>query len=92
MTIEVFLCVYLLFTNLLTFTIFGIDKFKASFQLWRISEKTLLLLFISGGWMGGWMGVLLFRHKINNQRFLASLFLISISWIAGIIVFLTLQN
>ena len=41
--------VYLGVINILSFLIYGLDKLKAKYHKWRISEKTLLLLAIVGG-------------------------------------------
>jgi uncharacterized membrane protein YsdA (DUF1294 family) len=42
------ICYILLALNLLTFIIYGIDKWKAKKSKWRISEATLLLLAVIG--------------------------------------------
>ena len=80
MTTEKFLCAYLIFINILTFTAFGIDKLKAKMHWWRIPEKTLLLLALIGGVIGGWLAMILFRHKIKDNSFLPYMILISIIW------------
>jgi uncharacterized membrane protein YsdA (DUF1294 family) len=92
MTIEMFLCAYLLLINLLTFILFGLDKAKASTHSWRIPEKTLLLLSFAAGFPGGWLAMLLFRHKIKDFSFLPYMILITLSWLIGIIVFLRLNS
>ena len=92
MTISTFFCVYLILINSLTFIAFGFDKFKAIAHLWRIPEKILILLALLGGLVGGWIAMLLFRHKIKDHSFLPFMMLITVSWLIGIIVFLTLKN
>ena len=37
---------YLLVINILTFAVYGIDKWKATQARWRISEATLLMLAV----------------------------------------------
>ena len=37
---------YILLINLITFLLFGIDKYKAKKGLWRIPEKVLFLFAI----------------------------------------------
>ena len=88
MTIERFLCSYLIFINLLTFIVFGIDKLKATAHLWRIPEKILLLISFFGGLACALLAMFLFRHKIKDYSFLPYMILITISWLIGIIVFL----
>ena len=48
---------YLIFINIITFMVYGIDKLKAKKGKWRIPESTLLLLAIVGGSIGVWCGV-----------------------------------
>ncbi len=40
---------YLLLANVVTFTTYGIDKYKAKKGKWRMSEATLLLMAVIGG-------------------------------------------
>ena len=47
------LAVYLAAVNLAAFAAFGIDKWKAVRQRWRIPEATLLGLALAGGALGG---------------------------------------
>ena len=59
----------LLTLNLLTFIIYGIDKFKAKKAKWRIPESTLLLLAVFGGSIGAWLGLQVWRHKTQHNKF-----------------------
>lgn len=88
MCIEKFLCVYLLVTNVITFLIFGFDKFKATIHQWRISERTLLLFSLISGCLGTWLAMFLFRHKLKDRSFLPYIILITIIWIVVIVVIL----
>ncbi|MEK4426566.1 DUF1294 domain-containing protein [Solibacillus sp. FSL K6-1523] len=45
------------------------DKERAKNKEWRISEKTLITLAIFGGAIGGVLGMYLFRHKTNHNKF-----------------------
>jgi uncharacterized membrane protein YsdA (DUF1294 family) len=47
----------LLALNVMTFSMYGIDKWKAKQGKWRISEATLLILAIIGGSIGAWLGI-----------------------------------
>lgn len=63
---------YLLFINLLTFIIYGIDKFKSiqnNKSIMRISESTLLLFTFIGGVIGAGLSMVLFKHKIKKLSF-----------------------
>ncbi len=63
------LVIYLIGINLLTFAIFGIDKWKARKRKWRIPEDTLIWLSIVGGSVGALLGMYLFRHKTQKRKF-----------------------
>ena len=63
---------YLLFTavgSLLAFVLFGIDKRRAVRDQPRISERTLLLTALLGGWPGSVIGAVVFRHKTVKVSF-----------------------
>ena len=60
---------YLLAANLLTFVIYGIDKWKARHNRWRIPEATLLLLAALGGSIGALLAMRVFRHKTQHKKF-----------------------
>ena len=60
---------YLIAINLITFLAFGLDKFKAERDMWRISEKALLSLCVIGGSIGGLGGMYTFRHKTLKPLF-----------------------
>ena len=61
---------YLIVVNLLTWIIYGIDKWKAKRRAWRIPERTLLLLVAAGGCTGALAGMLMFRHKTRKLKFM----------------------
>lgn len=61
--------IYIVFINLLLFSLMGIDKEKAKLKKWRISEKTLFLLALFGGGIGGVIGIYTFRHKTKHLKF-----------------------
>ena len=63
------LTVYILAVSLLTWILFGLDKWKAIHGKWRIRESALLGLSLIGGAAGGLAGMYLFRHKIRKMRF-----------------------
>lgn len=59
-----------LFINIISFMLFGIDKRKAVKHQRRIPEFTLLSVTFSGGTVGGLLGMAVFRHKISKRIFL----------------------
>ena len=61
--------IYLLVINVVTFIIYGIDKYKAQHAKWRIPEATLLLLAAIGGSIGAWCGMKVWRHKTMHKKF-----------------------
>ncbi|MBS4881614.1 MAG: DUF1294 domain-containing protein [Peptoniphilus harei] len=58
----------IIFLNLINFILYGIDKYKAKHNLWRISEKTLLTLSALAG-VGGILGMEIFHHKTREKKF-----------------------
>ena len=60
---------YLLCLNLLTFLVFGIDKWKAQHDRWRIPEASLLTLAVIGGSLGAWLAMKTFHHKTLHRKF-----------------------
>ena len=60
---------YLIGINILTFLLYGIDKWKAQKDKWRIPEDTLIWLAIVGGSIGALLGMYLFRHKTKHKKF-----------------------
>ncbi|MBQ6897292.1 MAG: DUF1294 domain-containing protein [Oscillospiraceae bacterium] len=59
--------------NIVTFILFGIDKYKAKKGKMRISERTLLTWCVLGPF-GGYVGMYQFRHKYKKFRFQLILF------------------
>ena len=53
---------YLVLINIITFIVFGVDKYKARNHKWRVPEATLFLLAIIGGSIGAILGMYTFRH------------------------------
>lgn len=63
------LITYLVFINALSFIVYGIDKWKATRNRWRIPETRLLWLAAFGGALGAWAGMYLFHHKTQHAKF-----------------------
>ena len=60
---------YLVAINVVTFFIYGIDKWKAKRSKWRITETSLLLLALLGGSIGAWLGMKAWHHKTLHKKF-----------------------
>ncbi len=63
------LLVWLAALNLVTFLVFGLDKWKAKGNRRRIPEKTLFLLSFLGGSIGALAGMKVWRHKTLHKSF-----------------------
>lgn len=90
MTIDEAYPLWLLALSLATFFAYGWDKLCAMRKRPRIPERTLLLLILAGGWLGGWMGQVLFRHKTRTARFWLAILLAA--GLHGILVWLRFRG
>jgi uncharacterized membrane protein YsdA (DUF1294 family) len=52
---------------MLTFSIWGFDKFRAKLNQWRVPEKSLITLIILGGGIGALVGIAVFHHKTRKS-------------------------
>ena len=73
---------YLIGINIVTFLIYGIDKWKAKHNKWRTSEATLLILAVIGGSVGALFGMKVWHHKTMHKKFKYGLPLILLAQIA----------
>jgi uncharacterized membrane protein YsdA (DUF1294 family) len=80
----------LLALNVVTFLVYGIDKWKAKRNRWRISEATLLILAAIGGSIGAWCGMKVWHHKTMHKKFKYGVPAIIILQIAGVVAVLHL--
>lgn len=55
--------------NIVTFIIYGIDKYKAKKGKWRIPENSLIGLAIIGGSIGAYIGMRVWHHKTMHLKF-----------------------
>ena len=79
---------YFVAVNVVTFIVYGIDKWKAKKGRWRISEATLLFLAVIGGSIGAWMGMSVWHHKTLHKKFRYGIPLIFIAQLGLILYFL----
>ncbi len=81
---------YFLFINLLTFLIYGYDKFVSRYaKRRRISEKELLTFSMIGGFLGASLAMALFHHKIAKSSFLMKHIAVLFLWVAAISYYFT---
>ena len=69
MSITNIVLIYLIAINIVTFVVFGIDKYKAHKGKWRIPEATLLWLAVFGGSVGAILGMRVWHHKTRHKKF-----------------------
>lgn len=59
----------ILIINVLTFLLYGIDKWKAKRARWRIPESVLLGMAAVGGSVGAWLGMRVWHNKTQHKKF-----------------------
>ena len=67
MEIQKIVIIYLVIINVVTFFMFGIDKWKAKKSKWRIREAALLGLAVLGGSIGALLGMQVWHHKTMHK-------------------------
>ena len=77
--------IYLVFMNVLGFSLMASDKRKARKKLWRIPEKTLFLVSFLGGSIGTLTGMYVFHHKTRHWYFVVGMPAILIAQTAAVI-------
>jgi len=73
--LEVWVIASYFIFSFLTFLLYGIDKRNAIKGDWRISEKTLQVWALLGGWPGALLAHKTFRHKTQKRSFILMLWL-----------------
>lgn len=66
---QLLLAAWLAGTNAAAFGLAGYDKWQAGRGGARVSEAALCGLAALGGWPGGLLGLMLFRHKTAKRSF-----------------------
>ena len=80
---------YLFAINIVSFFLYGIDKYKAKKNKWRISEATLLMIAVIGGSIGAWVGMRIWHHKTMHKKFKYGIPIIIIMQVALAVYLLT---
>lgn len=81
------LIVYFALINLITFVMYGADKYKAKKSKWRIPEATLLWMAVIGGSIGAWIGMKVWHHKTLHKKFRFGVPAIFLLQLAAVIYF-----
>lgn len=63
------LSIYLIVLNIISFGIYGYDKRCATQNRWRVSEFTLLAIAAGGGSLGALLAMYGFHHKTRHLKF-----------------------
>ena len=58
-----------IFLNIITFLLYGLDKQKARQRRRRIPERVLIGFALIGGSVGAYAGMKVFRHKTQKKKF-----------------------
>ena len=61
--------IYIASINVVTFLLYGVDKWKAKRSKWRVSEAALIWLAVFGGSIGAWLGMKAWHHKTLHKKF-----------------------
>ncbi len=78
--------IYLILINILSFILYGLDKYKAIKNKWRIPESVLLSISFLGGGIGSTLGMYAFRHKTKKKKF------IFLNLLSIVILFIIIKN
>jgi uncharacterized membrane protein YsdA (DUF1294 family) len=85
---DSFAAIWFAALNAAAFFVFGFDKWSAQRSGWRVSESILVMFGALGGWPGGLLGMIVFRHKTAKWTFKFKYALALIPFIAEILVWL----
>lgn len=69
MNINILILLLLIIYNIITFFVYGYDKYCAKRKKWRVPEKLLILIAFWFGGIGAFLGMQLFRHKTKHIKF-----------------------
>ena len=81
-TLDQFFVAWFGFTSVMAFVLFGYDKAKAGGSGDRVPERHLIVVAAMGGWLGGLLGMILFRHKTAKLSFQLKYAVAFVAWAA----------
>jgi len=90
-TIALIILIVYAVLNVISFTLYGLDKYKAVREKWRIPEASLLIAAVFGV-IGAILGMIVFRHKIRKPKFKIGVPVIFVVEAAVVIAFAVYAN
>ena len=73
--------------NIVVFFIYGLDKLFAKLDMWRISERTLLVSSLLLGGVGAFLGMKIWHHKTRHKSFVITVgFSLIVTIVVGFLV------
>lgn len=84
--------IYLAGMNVVTFLLYGLDKWKSKRAKWRIPEATLIWMAVLGGSVGALLGIRLWHHKTLHAKFrygVPAILIAQVLIVVGIICWMT---
>lgn len=69
----IFIAVYFIIMNIITFILYFTDKYRAIKHQWRIPESLLIGFSFAGGSIGAFVSMKFFRHKTKHLKFKISI-------------------
>ena len=82
-TVDQWLLAWVVATSAWAFLLFGFDKWRAGQTgRHRVAESSLWLVSALGGWPGGLLGMVVFRHKSSKLSFRFKFILAFVVWAA----------
>lgn len=89
-TFALVLLAWVILGSAVTFALFGWDKSRARAGDRRVSERVLVLAAGLTGTIGGWAGMIVFRHKTAKRSFQAKMVLATIVDLLAVVMLLRL--
>lgn len=78
---------YYLGMSMIAWLMYGFDKRQAESSGWRISENSLHLIALLGGWPGALVAQQQFRHKNRKRSFLIVFWVLAALNLAALVAF-----
>lgn len=87
--------IYWVGMNVVTFLLYGLDKWKSKRAKWRIPEATLLWMAVLGGSVGALLGIRLWHHKTQHAKFrygVPAILIAQVLVVVGVICWMTMTH